>query len=344
MKSTKHLIKIFCLFMFFIASSFVSAETSEHKIHSFVLATATPGGTFYPVGVAIATLISAKLEGDHGIAMTAISSAGSGENINLIKSEYAQFAILQGLYGSLAWKGKGELKQSGPQQELRSITMLWQNVEHFTVQKSKVKKGDISDLSGFNKAGFSIGEKNSGTEGSGRYILKSLGINPDVVFDIRQKRYSASALALTNGSILGMNTPGGVPVKAVTQAFSVRGRDLIILDITNKQLEMINSNHNLWSRYIIPAGTYPTQTKDVYTIAQSNVLAVHKDTDAAAVYLITKTIYEHLDYFSRIHGATNVMKISKALEGLPMPLHPGAIRYYKERGIQIPPSLVKEQD
>ncbi len=306
---------------------------------SYILATATTGGTYYPVGVALATLVKVKLEPKQHISMSAISSAGSGENVKLLRENQAQFAILQGLFGAWAWTGTGMLKGEGKQEHLRSISMLWQNVEHFVVTKAKAPSGTIDDLKQFGGAPFSIGAHNSGTEGSGRAILQGLGIDPEQMFDVAYMGYTPSAEALQNGTIVGANLPGGVPVSAVAQAFAAAGGNLVILDFTDEQMARANSVYDLWSRYQIPAATYPGQDQAVSTIAQPNFLAVRDDIPDDDVYQITKAMYENLPFLQNIHAATKAMALDKAIAGLPVPLHPGAVRFYEEQGMTIPDRL-----
>ncbi|MCL6416400.1 TAXI family TRAP transporter solute-binding subunit [Aestuariirhabdus sp. Z084] len=315
----------------------LTAQAAEKR--SYILATASTGGTYYPVGVAIATLTKVKLEPKQKISMSAINSAGSGENVKLLRENEAQFAILQGLYGAWAWAGEGKLKSEGPQKNLRSVSMLWQNVEQFVVDKSMAKSGTIDDLKGFAGKKFSIGKKNSGTEGSGRQILGGLGIDADGM-DLAYMGYGPSADALQNGTVVGMNTPSGVPTSAVTRAYAAMGDKITHLDFSDEQMKQANGNYQLWTRYEIPANTYPGQTKAVNTIAQPNFLAVRDDLPEQDVYLITKTIYENLGFLNGIHKATKAMAIEKAIAGLPVPLHPGAARYYKEVGIDIPAHLM----
>jgi TRAP transporter TAXI family solute receptor len=107
-------------------------------------------------------------------------------------------------------------------------------------------------------------------------------------------------------------------------------------------MQQVNSEYNLWQRFVIPANTYEGQKNAVETIAQPNFLAVRSDVDADTVYLITKTIYENLSFLNNVHKATKTMALTKALNVLPMPLHPGAARYYREAGIAIPEKLVIE--
>jgi TRAP transporter TAXI family solute receptor len=307
----------------------------------YLLATASTGGTYYPVGVALATLVKVKLQPDHGINISAINSAGSGENIKLLRENEAQFAILQGLYGSYAWNGTGPLEQDGPQKGLRSVSMLWQNVEHFVVESEYAKTGTIEDVKGIGSvAGF--GKKNSGSLGSSRTLLGNLGVNVDQQFELFYGGYSALADAMQDGKADLIGTPAGVPVGALTKLFAARGDDVTLLGFTAEQAERADGGLELWTPFLIPAGTYPGQGEDVTTIAQPNFLAVRADAPEEDVYLITKTIYENLGFLRSIHKATEAMALDKAIAGLPMPLHPGAVRYFKEAGLAIPDRLIAE--
>ncbi|EIJ0983156.1 TAXI family TRAP transporter solute-binding subunit [Vibrio vulnificus] len=331
------LMKSLAVAMVYFSASNVAAADNR----SYILATASTGGTYYPVGVALATLSKVKLEPQYKFSLSAISSAGSGENIKLMNDNEAQFAILQGLYGAWASTGDGPYAQSGPQTKLRSVSMLWQNVEHFIVRSDLTSSGTVADLNNMKDKKFSIGTKNSGTENSGRQIMSGLGVNPDE-FNLAYMGYGASASAMQNGTIDGMNTPAGVPVGAVTQAFAALGNDIQLLSFTDEQIKQANGKYQLWTKYVIPANTYPGVDKPVTTIAQPNFLAVRDDISDEDVYQLTKAIYENLTFLQGIHKATKAMAIEKAIAGLPLPLHPGAARYYKEVGITIPDALMSK--
>ncbi len=317
---------------------------AQEEDRSYILTTATTGGTYYPVGVAIATLTKVRLAPSTGVELSAISSAGSGENVRLLRDDEAQFAILQGLYGAWAWNGDGPLEDEGPQSNLRSITMLWPNVEHLVVRRSMAPTGTVADLEELRGRRLSIGARNSGTEGSGRHILGALGYNPDEDFDLVFQGYGPSSDSLQNGVIDAMNAPAGPPVSALTRAFAADGENLTILGFTEQQRAMVNSTYPLWTPFTLDANTYPGQTEAIETIAQPNFLSVRSDIDEEAVYLITKTIYENLPFLHGIHGATRNMSLERAIAGLPMPLHPGAQRYYEEVGIDIPEHLRAPED
>jgi TRAP transporter TAXI family solute receptor len=307
---------------------------------SYLMATASTGGTYYPVGVALSTLVKVKLQPKQKIGISAISSAGSGENIKLLRENEVQFAILQGLYGAYAWKGTGPIKNEGPQTNLRSVSMLWQNVEHFTVNKKFVKTGTVSDLMGMKGETLSLGKKNSGTLGSNTVLMTNLGADVKKDYKLIHVGYGPSADAMQNGQAAGMSTPAGSPVSAVTKALASMGDDVIVLDFTDAQMKQADGGMGLWTRFVIPAKTYPNQEKMINTIAQPNFLAVRADVDEDAVYQITKTTYENLGFLNAIHAATKAMAIEKAIVGLPLPLHPGAARYYREVGIKIPSRLL----
>lgn len=334
----KKLFLVFILCLSVLSLLCLSPGTGEKKTR-LILATATTGGTYYPVGVAIATLISTHLEDSDNILMTAISSAGSGENIQLLKNKEADLAIIQSLNGVMARQGKGRYKND-PQPFLRSISVLWENVEHFVILEKFVNSGDMSDLKNIRKKNFSIGRRGSGTEISGREILKSLGYFPEKDFRLSFLGYAPSANALQNGRIVGMNIPAGPPASAITQAFAAIGSKKIrILEFTKNQVKAVNLVFPVWKRFMIPPDTYPGQKKVIQTISQPNLLVVHQDLPEDVVYKIVKTMYENLDYLKKIHQATRVMSLDSAVSGLAIPLHPGAVRYYEEKGLSIPSKL-----
>lgn len=305
---------------------------------SLIIATATTGGTYYPVGVAIGTLTSIKLAKKHKITATAINSAGSGENVQMMKNKEAHLAILQALFGLNAYRGKGPYKDKAIK-DFQAVTMLWENVEHMVVLDKYAKTGTVEDLRNLGKK-FSIGKRGSGTEGSGRALLAALGMDPEKEMTLEYLSYTPSAQAMMDGRIVGANIPAGPPVAAITQLYAQLGAKKVkVLDFTEEQIATIQKSYPIWNRFVIKAGTYPGQKKDIQTISQPNFLAVRPDVSADTVYLITKTIYQNLPFLNNIHKATKAMTLEKAIAGLPVPLHPGAARYYTEQGIKIPDSI-----
>lgn len=332
--------KTFKTAAFAAVASVTLAGAPQAEEASYVLATASTGGTYYPVGVALSTLVKVKLEPKQKIGMSAISSAGSGENVRLLRENEAQFAIMQGLFGSYAATGTGPISESGPQENLRSVTMLWQNVEQFIVAKDAAGDGTVGALADLKGEAMALGRQNSGTIGSNRTLLTGLGIDMDNDYELVFAGYGPSAEALQNGQVKGIGTPAGVPTGAVSQLMAAAGDSVMPLEVTDEQMAAMDGGRSLWTRYVIAAGTYPGQDADWNTIAQPNFLATNADVSEENVYMITKTIYENLPFLQAIHPATKAMAIEKAIAGLPVPLHPGAATFYKEQGIEIPDRLM----
>ncbi len=318
----------------------VAAPAVQAQNSNYILATASTGGTYYPVGVAISTLIKVKLEPDQGIGMSAVSSAGSGENIRLLRDNEAQFGILQGLFGYFAATGTGPLADEGPQEGLASVSMLWQNVEHFVVASDKVSTGTMADFIALKGENVALGNRNSGTIGSNAAILEGFGLDIENDFSLVEGGYGPAVEALQNGQVAGISTPAGVPVGALSQLFASAGDGVTLLNFTAEEMKLADGGRELWTEYLIPAGTYPGQDADVTTIAQPNFMATRADLPEEDVYQITKTIYENLPFLQAIHPATKAMAVEKAIAGLPLPLHAGAAKYYQEVGVTIPDRLM----
>ena len=321
------------------ALSACTSGPGEHTSHNLIIATATPGGTYYPVGVAIGTLVSSRLSPD--ITASAMNSAGSGENIQMLANKEVQLAILQGLYAARAYHGLAPYEKE-PHRNLRSITGLWQNVEHFLLLKRHAPTGNIQDLKELG-ARFSVGRRGSGTEGSTLAILEVIGVKQEAHYSPEYLGYGPSAQAMMDNRIAGASIPAGTPVSAVTQAFAQLGtKRLTVLTFSDDQVQAVARTHKVWSRHVIPPGTYPGQVDSIRTISQPNVLACRSDVPEDVVYRITKTIFENRDYLAEVHRAAEALSLDRALVGLAIPVHPGAARYYRERGLDIPSELSQQ--
>lgn len=315
----------------------VSANLAQAENKDYVLNTASTGGTYHPVGTAISTLSKVKLLPKQGFSLTAVNSAGSGANVQALGAGTADFAILQGLFGSYAATGTGPVTE--PQPNIRSVSMLWQNVEQFVVPTEKAATGTVEDLVGLKGMSAGMGSQNSGTIGSNRVLLSGLGIDIDADYDLVYAGYGPTADAMANGQAMAGGFPSGPPTGAITKLMAANQGKFTVLDVTADQLASMDGGRNLWVPYTIAAGTYPGQDKDINTIAQPNFLAVNDSVDEEHVYLLTKTMYENLPFLQAIHPATKAMAIEKSMAGLPVPLHPGAQRYYEEVGLTIPDHL-----
>ena len=325
-----------------LSFSLISCSDELSRARPYVLTTATTGGTYYPVGVALATIAHAQLSETHGISLTAISSAGSLENVKLLRDNQAQFALLQGPFGAWSWSGEGPVSQ--PQTHIRSVSAMWQNVEHFVLLSELAIKGDIPDLNNLDGERYVLGARNSGAEQTGRFILETLGVDYEAKFNLAYMGYGPTTSAIQDGNIVGMNIPAGAPVSSITQAYALLGDRMTILNWSQEALDKVNAKYPLWDWYDFPPGTYPNQTEHIRTVGSPNVLVTRADIPEEVVYNVTKVIWENLATLQEIHGATKDMRLEIAIDGLGAPLHKGAIRYYREVGLEIPDRLILAED
>ncbi len=303
----------------------------QFERRTYVLTTGTTGGTFYPVGVALSTIVSARR--DENFSLTAISSAGSMENIKLLRDNQAQFGLILGVFAAWAWQGEGPI--GTPQTHLRAVGATWPNVEHFVLHSNLVNSGTLDDLAAIDGERFVLGMRNSGAEQTGAYILDALGIDFRNRFNLAYMGYGAVPGAIQDGNIVGMNVPAGAPVAAITQSHAQMRDSIRILNFTQRHLDAINRELPLWNFYDLPAGTYPYQQQDITTAYSPNVLVTREDVPAEIVYQLTKLMWESLPTLREIHSATREMMLERALAGIVLPLHPGALRYYEEAGLEI---------
>lgn len=328
-----------CTFVLVAALIGLSPLLAKAGDHNYRLATATPGGTYYPVGQAISALVESKVQTTPSISIAVLETAGSRENLDLLRLGKADFGILQSLHGVYAWSGRGSREEQGPQKDLRAVTMLWPEVEQFVVRSEFATTGTIDDLVALKGSAMALGEANSGAIETNRLLLKNLGIDIDGDFKLFHGSYDASADAVVSGQVVGMGTPSGIPTEAVTRAFAVMGKGVRLLSFTPKQISKTVAGLGAWTNYTITAGTYPGQNTDIQTIAQFSFLAVRADVPEDDVYRITQTLYDNLPALHRVHQATKEMRLENALLGLPVPLHPGAAKFYTENRIRVPPKL-----
>ena len=319
-----------------LALTITAANAADTK--DYILNTASTGGTYHPVGTAISTLSKIKLLPKENFSLTAVNSAGSGANIQAMGAGTADFSILQGLYGFYAATGTGPV--TSKQTNVRSITMLWQNVEQFIIAKENAKTGTMADMLALKGKEMGFGKQNSGTLGSNQVLLAGLGIDIDKDYKLMYAGYGPTADALANGQIAGAGIPSGPPTGAITKLMAANEGKFTILNATPEEAAKMDAGRELWTPYVIAAGTYPGQTEDINTVAQPNFLAVNASVSDEHVYQLTKAIFENLGFLQAIHTATKAMKLEAALAGLPVPLHPGAARYFKEAGLTIPDRLI----
>lgn len=312
-----------------------TARRNEQARISLLIATGMPGGTYYQAGLGMASLWTTELR-NMGIRVSAAISEGSRENIEAIRIADADLVLVEHLFCSMAFKGTG-LYKGQRLTDLRSIATLWPDAVQLLIRADKLQTGTLQDLEGLNLA---TGLPDSGNRFTTELLLETLGETKQRI-SLRSMSPMAAAEAVRNGTVQAVDATGGIPVPLVEMILKERKPPMAFLSITDEQMEAVRKAG--WKkalRSIIPAGSYHGQSEDVKTIGQMNVLAVALSLNGEVVYALTKTLFENLDYLAKVHPACRSISIESALEGLDVPLHKGAARYYRERKIKIPEHLI----
>lgn len=307
----------------------------------YTVATASIGGTYYPIGTAIATLVKLRLKALHDISMTAITTAGSIENVGMLARDETAFAILQGYVGREAWDGNLATSEGDPRATLRSVAGLWPNVEQFVVLVEAAPTGSIEDLITLKGRRVAFGGERSGTLASNSALLAAFGLDVSRDFELVHMGYGPAIDALQNGEVAAIGIPAGVPTKSLARLKATLGERAVILEFSAAQAERADGGRMIWRPYQIPEGTYSGQPRPVNTIAQPNFLAVRADVPDEDVYRIVEAIFSDLPFLRSLHSAVEYMSLDNAVAGLPMPLHPGALRFFRQSGVEIPQRLLE---
>jgi len=302
---------------------------------SLLMATGMPGGTSYQVGLGLASFWTTRLR-QTGIRVSAAISEGSRENVEAIRIADADIIIADDLIFSMAYAGAG-IYRGKALKELRAITNLWPEVVHIVVRSDKVNTGNIQDLEG---ATLASGLRDSGNRLTIEMLLNTIqGLRQTV--RVRSMSVLSAVEAFKQGSIQAIDLTGGIPVPALSALFHDTRAALTLLEITDAQMESLRSEG--WRkvfRCVIPPNSYQGQGSPVQSVGQMNIMATTSQIDPGVVYALTKALYEGLDALAKIHPVFRDLMIQKAFLGLKVPLHPGAIRYYRQRGLNVPESLI----
>ena len=295
-------------------------------------------GVYYPTGGAISKMINAKSD-TYGIRTSVESTGGSVYNINAVLSGDLEFGIAQSDRQFQAMKGLAEWKDKGEQKKLRSVFSI--HPEALTCVAS-VKSGinTIKDLKGKK---VNLGNPGSGQLENSKDALEAFGMTEKDLKAEHIKAVEAAGL-LQDERIDAYFYTVGHPNGSVKEATSGRIK-VKVVEIAGKELDALIKKDPFYARAVIEMKNYPSAAnkKDVNTIGVKATLVTSSDVSADVVYAITKEVFENLEEFKKIHPAFSVLTKENMLEGLSAPLHPGAVKYFKEAGLDkiIKPELLK---
>ncbi len=279
-------------------------------------------GIYYPLGVSLTQIYSKAIP---SAKATVQSTKASAENLNLLQAGRGEIALTLGDALSLAWKGDAEAGFKTPLNKLRGVSATYSNyIQIVAAADSGIKT--MADLKGKR---ISVGAPKSGTELNARSILKAAGLTYADFAKVEYLPFGESVELIKNRQLDVTLQSAGLGVASIRDlATSV---NIVVVSIPADVVAKVGDA--AYQAAIIPANTYQGQTADVPTAAIANFLVSHEGVPVDLVYQMTKAMYDNLDMMVAAHAAAKAIKRENALKGMPLPLHPGAEKYYREVGL-----------
>jgi TRAP transporter TAXI family solute receptor len=279
-------------------------------------------GVYYPMGVALSQIYGKALPGAKSSVQATKASA---ENLNLLQAGRGEIAFTLGDSLSDAWKGNEEAGFKLPLKKLRGVAGVYSNyIQIVASADSGIKT--LADLKGKRVA---VGAPKSGTEINARSILKGAGLSYKDLGKVEYLPFGESVELMKNRQIDATLISAGLGVSAIRDlATSVK---MVIVPIPADVVARINDPAYIAGT--VPANTYEGQTTSVATVAIENFLVTHEGVPTDTVYWMTRAMYENLDQMVAAHAAAKAIKREEGPRNMPLPLHPGAEKYYRELGL-----------
>lgn len=278
-------------------------------------------GVYYPLGAGLANIYGEKIEG----ARTQVQSTkASVENLNLLQDGRGELGFALGDSVAAAWAGDAEAGFPAKLDKLRGIAAIYPNF----IQIVASQESGITDFAGLAGKSLSVGAPASGTELNARSIFGAMDMSYDDLGKVEYLPFAESVELIKNRQLDATLQSAGLGVASI--------RDLSTSVPITVVAVPASVAETLGAPYVaatIPAGTYDGQAEDVPTVAISNFLITHSDVSDDIAYAMTKELFENLDTLVSSHQAAAQIDIANALTGMPVPLHPGAERYYREMGL-----------
>jgi len=306
----------------FAAAAAFAASTATLAAPTFInVLTGGTSGVYYPIGVGLSQLYSNGIQG----AKTSVQATkASVENLNLLQAGRGELAFALGDSVADAWTGVEDAGFKAPLQKLRAIAGTYPNY----IQIVASKESGIATLADLKNKRISVGAPKSGTELNARAIFKAAGLSYEDMGKVEFLPYAESVELIKNRQLDATLQSSGLGMAAI--------RDLAAtLPITFVAIPadvIARIDNAAYQAGTIPAGTYEGQDSDVSTVAITNILVSHDGVADDVAYQMTKLMFDNLDRLGNAHSAAKDIKLEGAAKGLPIPLHPGAERFYTEVG------------
>ena len=302
-------------------AAIAAAAACPVKAETFInILTGGTSGVYYPLGVALSQIYTDNVEGARPSVQ---ATKASVENLNLLQAGKGEIAFTLGDSLALAVAGNADAGFPAPLDKLRTIAAIYPNyIQVVASQESGIKT--LADLKGKR---LSVGAPKSGTELNARAILAAAGLNYEDLGQVEYLPFAESVELMKNRQLDATLQSAGLGVASIRDLASS-----VPITVVEVPADVVAKVGAPYVAATIPAGTYEGQDADVATAAVINYLVTHSDVPDDLVYAMTKAIFENLDDLAAAHAAAKAIKLEAAAKDPPAPLHPGAERYFKEKG------------
>jgi len=282
--------------------------------------TASMGGTFYPFGTGIAQIITKYAE---GVQATAEVTAGSVNNSQLVGSGQTDMALAMAdvVYGAYTGTGKFDRKFEA----LRGLFMTYGQMMHILVKEGS----DIYSIADLKGKKVSPGPAGSGTNFMTVKLLESYGIDPEKDIKLEYLSHQEESMALGDGTIDAAFYLMGIPCAAVTEYCA--GHKARFIPVEEEYIKKINEKFPFYAEMPVPANTYKGQLEAVPSVGVKVAFIANMNVSEDIAYKVTKAVFENIPEIAEIHSIANELSFEGALDGMPIPLHPGAEKYFREK-------------
>ncbi|MGA1598434.1 MAG: TAXI family TRAP transporter solute-binding subunit [bacterium] len=319
--------KISLRYLAVVAAAVLSAGSLMAQ-EQLSIATGGTGGVYYPMGGGLAEVINRHVP---GYQATAEVTGASVANMGLIATGDADLAL--GLADTVQQAQTGTGRFEGKQLPMiRGLASMYANmVQIVTLSNSGIQS--LSDLKGKR---VSVGAPGSGTEVNASTILNANGITYDDL-DAQRLNFNETADALANGDIDAGFWSVGAPTSSIMNLAT--NKSIRMIPLSSAEIQAARNANPIFARTTLAGGIYEGVDQGVPVLGVPNVLTVSSEMSDELAYTITKAMFEHIDELKAVHPAANQTTIEFTLDATPVPLHPGAIRYYEEVGASVPARL-----
>jgi TRAP transporter TAXI family solute receptor len=291
------------------------------------IATGGTGGVYYPMGGGLAAVLSKYVP---GMQATAEVTGGSVDNLKLIGSgkPYVGFSMSDAAQDAL----KGEDKFKGGKVPVRTLMVLYPNRMHVVSVDGK----GISKFADLKGKRVSTGSAGSATEVMAFRLIEAAGMDKDK--DMKRERLSVaeSVNALKDGKIDAFFWVGGLPTAAVSDLANTPGTKIKMVDHADLVAKMNQKYGNLYVQDVIPKTVYKGMDGDNHQATVQNILVAHESMDEKTAYNIVKAVFDHKADIVAVHKEAENFKLeNQKKDATPVPWHPGAVKYFAEKGIKL---------